>query len=166
VGYCKWLSDKKGLKFRLPTESEWEKAARGTDNRMYPWGNSPPSGEKVNFADKQAWLKKKFSWADKNIDDGYAYTAPVGSYPKGASPYGLLDMAGNVWEWCEDWYDSDYYKKSLQKNPTGPESGTSRVLRGGGWVNSADVIRCAYRYDIDPSYRNGDVGFRLCQDKN
>ncbi len=96
--YCKWLSDKKRFNFKLPSEAQWDRADRGTDSRMYPWGNSPPSGEKVNFADKQAWLKIKLPWADKNIDDGYAYTAPVGSYPDGSSPYGLLDMAGNVWE--------------------------------------------------------------------
>ncbi len=135
AAYCKWLPKKGGLKFKLPTEAQWEKAARGTDGRKYPWGNSPPSGKKVNFADKQVWLKKKYSWADKDIDDGYAYTAPVESYPQGASPYGMLNMAGNVWEWCNDWYGSDYYKKSSYKNPMGPASGTNRVLRGGGWIH-------------------------------
>jgi len=105
--YCKWLSQKIGLKFKLPTEAQWEKAARGSDGRKYPWGNSPPSGKKVNFADTQVWLQEKYRWADKGIDDGYAYTAPVESYPQGTSPYGILNMAGNVWEWCNDWYDSD-----------------------------------------------------------
>ncbi len=164
--YCDWLSKKIGLKFKLPTEAQWEKAARGTDGLKYPWGNSPPSGDKVNFADKQAWEKHKFDWADKDIDDGYAYTSPVGTYPHGASPYGLLDMAGNVWEWCADWFDKDYYKNSSDKNPMGPKSGPYRVLRSGGWYINAQFIRCAYRNFYDPSYRDSDVGFRLCQDKN
>ncbi|NIM16445.1 MAG: SUMF1/EgtB/PvdO family nonheme iron enzyme [Candidatus Aminicenantes bacterium] len=164
AAYCDWLSEKIGLKFKLPTEAQWEKAARGTDSRTYPWGNSPPSGDKVNFADKQAWLKEKFDWADKNIDDGYAYTAPVGSFPKGASPYGLLDMAGNVWEWCNDWYAEDYYKNSPRKNPQGPESGTGRVIRGGSWLVDAAYIRCAYRSDYHPYGRYYVMGFRLSQD--
>ena len=164
--YYDWLSKKTGLKFKLPTEAQWEKAARGEDGRKYPWGNSPPSGDKVNFADKQAWIKEKFDWADKDIDDGYAYTSPVGTYPQGVSPYGLMDMAGNVWEWCADWYGSDYYKKSPDKNPMGPKSGTGRVLRGGGWSSDADYIRCAVRFDYDPSNRVNSVGFRLCQDKH
>jgi formylglycine-generating enzyme required for sulfatase activity len=162
--YCKWLSKKIGLKFKLPTEAQWEKAARGTDNRKYPWGDSPPSGKKVNFADKQVWLKDKYSWADKDIDDGYAYTAPVESYPQGASPYGILNMAGNVWEWCNDWYGSDYYKKSPGKNPIGPTGGTYRVMRGGGWDDFAGFIRCALRSRYYPSYRYLVVGFRICQD--
>gem|GEM_PF-616507 len=165
AAYCKWLTKKIGLKFKLPTEAQWEKAARGTDKRKYPWGDSPPSGKKVNFADKQVWLKKKYGWADKDIDDGYAYTAPVESYPQGASPYGILNMAGNVWEWCNDWYGSDYYKNSPGKNPIGPTGGPDRVLRGGGWYDFAPLIRCAYRSSDDPSVRGYDVGFRLCQDK-
>jgi formylglycine-generating enzyme required for sulfatase activity len=162
--YCDWLSNKTGLKFKLPTEAQWEKAARGADSRKYPWGNSSTSGEKANFADKQEWLKEKDSWADKDIDDGYAYTAPVGSYPRGASPYGLFDMAGNVWEWCSDWYDSDYYKKSPGNNPTGPKSGTYRVVRGGSWDYYARDLRCANRFYDGPSDRYSDHGFRLCQD--
>jgi formylglycine-generating enzyme required for sulfatase activity len=164
AAYCDWLSKKIGLKFKLPTEAQWEKAARGTDSRTYPWGNSPPTGDKVNFADKQAWLKKKFDWADKTIDDGYVYTAPVGSFPKGVSPYGLLDMAGNVCEWCNDWYEGDYYKNSPRKNPQGLESGSDRVLRGGCWYDAAPHIRCAFRYSINPSLRSNFYGFRLCQD--
>jgi formylglycine-generating enzyme required for sulfatase activity len=162
--YCKWLSGKKGGSFKLPTEAQWEKAARGTDKRKYPWGNPAPSGARVNFADKQAWLKAKMNWADKDIDDGYAYTAPVGSYPDGASPYGLLDMAGNVWEWCGDWYGSDYYKNAPKENPTGPKSGAHRVLRGGSWNIGAVILRSSLRNSADPSFRNGFVGFRLCQD--
>jgi formylglycine-generating enzyme required for sulfatase activity/predicted Ser/Thr protein kinase len=157
VEYCKWLNAKRGLNFTLPTEAQWEKAARGMDQRKYPWGNPDPSGERANFADKQAWLKTKFKWTDEDIDDGYAYTAPVGSYPAGASPYGLLDMAGNVWEWCNDWYGP--YSDKYQKNPAGPTSGTYRVVRGG-----AGYLRCSVRADGGPSGRSGYVGFRLCQD--
>jgi formylglycine-generating enzyme required for sulfatase activity len=162
--YCKWLSGTKKGSFKLPTEAQWEKAARGTDKRKYPWGNPAPSGERANFADKQAWVKAKISWADKDIDDGHAYTAPLGSYPAGASPYGLLDMAGNVWEWCGDWYDENYYKNSPKKNPLGPDGGTLRVLRGGGWFNDAESLRCTFRGYHYPSDRFDYVGFRLCQD--
>ena len=162
VAYNKWLSEKMGLPFKLPTEAQWEKAARGTDGRKYPWDDSPVSGEKLNFADKNT----EFSWSDKSIDDGYKYTAPVGSYLSGASPYGLLDMAGNVWEWCSDWFDEDYYEKSPGKNPTGPDSGSYRVVRGGSWDFSADFVRCAIRDDSDPAYRDISLGFRLCLDNS
>jgi len=144
--YCKWLSTKKGIKFKLPTEAQWEKAARGTDQLKYPWGSREPDDTLANFGYK--------------IDK----TTMVGSYPAGASPYGLLDMAGNVWEWCYDWYKSDYYKNVPEKNPTGPESVTYRVLRGGSWLDYARGLCCSYRYGGWPSYRVVDVGFRLCHD--
>jgi formylglycine-generating enzyme required for sulfatase activity len=162
--YCIWLSAKKGVNFKLPTEAQWEKAARGTEKLQYPWENTVLSGEKANFADKQVWLKEKFIWANKDIDDGYAYTAPVGSYPAGISPYGLLDMAGNVWEWCYDWYDEKYYKSSPNKNPKGPKSATSRVVRGGSWFSDAWYLICASRSCGRPSVRVNDVGFRICKD--
>jgi len=164
AAYCQWLSGKTGLKFKLPTEAQWEKAARGIDSRKYPWGNTSPSEKIVNFADKQLWLKKKYSGADKDIDDGYACTAPVGSYPLGTSPYGLSDMAGNAWEWCHDWYDAAYYKNSPLKNPLGPASGSGRVVRGGGWSDGAGDLRCAIRNSVAPAYRVGILGFRLSQD--
>ncbi len=109
--YCEWVDA------RLPTEAEWEKAARGTDGRPYPWGNANPTSQVANY--------------DSNIGD----TSLVGKYPQGASPYGVLDMAGNVWEWVSDWYDENYYRTLLSDNPMGPTSGNYRVLRGGSWDN-------------------------------
>jgi formylglycine-generating enzyme required for sulfatase activity/predicted Ser/Thr protein kinase len=159
VAYCKWLSNKKGLSFTLPTEAQWEKAARGTDQRKYPWGNHDPYYQGKWYAN----YKAHDSW-EKRGEDGFEYTSPVGSYPQGASPYGMLDMAGNVWEWCRDWYESDYYKNSPRKNPTGPDGGASRVLRGVGWGCNAVDLRCSSRAYGRPSFRGGNVGFRLCQD--
>jgi formylglycine-generating enzyme required for sulfatase activity len=142
--YAEWLSQTTGVKYALPTEAQWEKAARGSKGLEYPWGN-------------------KF---DKNkcnsYEGGLGRTSPVGTFPIGVSPYGCMDMAGNVWEWCSDWYGEDYYKKSPAKNPKGPSNGSGRVIRGGGWDGGDWYCRAAYRlWAIHPARRDNDLGFRL-----
>jgi formylglycine-generating enzyme required for sulfatase activity/serine/threonine protein kinase len=157
--YCEWLSRKTGLEFKLPSEAQWEKAARGSDGRQYPWGNHNPYYQGKWYANYVA-----HDSLEKMGEDGFEYTAPIGSYPHGASPYGLLDMAGNVWEWCADWYDSEYYKNSPPRNPEGPSKGSDRVVRGGGWDFGAVDVRCAGRDGDTPSDRGLSQGFRLCQE--
>ncbi len=153
IRFCDWLSGKEGVRYRLPTEAEWEYAARGPLGRIFPWGDkTAPLG---NFADRNT----KFAWSDLRMDDGFSQTSPVGSFPAGSSPFGLEDMAGNVWEWCSDFFES--YSLRDQINPRGLSSGSKRVHRGGSWRSRFANLRATARAFNSPDYSYNDVGFRV-----
>ena len=129
----------------LPFEARWEKAARGSSGFLYPWGKK--------------WKEDRCN----SYECGLRRTSPVGIFPDGKSPYGCLDMSGNVWEWCSDWYEDKYYKKSPDHNPEGPTNGSGRVLRGGSWFNLRRNCRAASRDASHPAGRFDRCGFRLAR---
>jgi formylglycine-generating enzyme required for sulfatase activity len=157
--FCQWLTKKENRKYHLPTEAQWEYAARGgKEGERFPWGKDYPDGSLLNMADWRAPMP----WGDRTVDDGYAKVSPIGSYePNG---FGLHDMVGNLWQFCYDYYDAKLYdqsKSSLLTDPAGPKSGKELVVRGGNWAFGAGIARNAFRAGVDPNIAADVCGFRV-----
>ena len=143
--FCLWLSQREGREYQLPTEAQWEFAARGTDARIFPWGNQ--------------WDPSRCNSAEEG--GGFDQTSPVTQFPNGASPHGILDMVGNVWEWCADWYEPGYGSGSPRENPGGPADGQYKVCRGGSWMNHGYSWRATMRARRAVDFSDAYLGFRV-----